>query len=140
MPASPGDILLLHFRHLGISHRKYCVLLSIAPRPQFFLINGELNTLGLCGDALAERRRHFLCLTRDPNYRFLRKDSWLDCTLPHGYGPIDDLDATIRGDPTATCGRLVRQDQDAMLEIVRLSPYLSDIKRSWILAAFDEVS
>lgn len=138
MSAEPGDILLLQFRHLDIAHRKYCILLSTNPKLQFFLINTKINDLGLTGDSLAERRGHFLGLKRNPNYTFFNHDSWLDCSDPHGYGTIEELDNTIAQDATSSCGCLVDDDKASMISIVRNSRLIPDVKKSWILNAFGE--
>ena len=130
--------MLLHFRHLDITHRKYSVLLSTVPRTKFFLINRDFNGLGLEGDALVERRENHIILHRDPGYRFFRQDSWLDCTEPHGNGTVEELENMVRQDPTSLCGALLEQDRDVMLDIIRDSRMISQIKKDWILDAFTE--
>ena len=128
--------MLLHFRHLDITHRKYSVLLSTIPKVQFFLINSEFNELGLQGDALVERQEHHLILNREPNYRFFQQDSWLDCTMIHGNGTVEELQTTVQQDPTTFCGLLVEQDRGAMLNVIHNSRIISQIKKDWILNAF----
>ena len=130
--------MLLHFRHLDITHRKYSVLLSTVPKSQFFLINRRFNGLGLEGDALVERQENHIILQREPSYRFFHQDSWLDCTQPHGNGTIEELENTIHQDPTSVCGGLLEQDRDVMLDIIRDSRTISQIKKDWILDAFTE--
>jgi len=129
--------MLLHFRHLDITHRKYSVLLSTVPKTQFFLINRQFNGLGLEGDALVERQENHIILQREPRYRFFHQDSWLDCTMIHGNGTIEELENTIRQDPTSVCCSLLEQDRDVMLDIIRDSRMISQIKKDWILDAFN---
>ena len=130
--------MLLHFRHLDITHRKYSVFLSITPKTQFFLINTEFNGLGLQGAELAERQANHILLQREPSYRFFNHDSWLDCTDIHSYGTVEELERTIQQDPTSVCGNLAEQDRDTMLDIIRDSRMISQKKKDWILDAFTE--
>lgn len=128
----PGDVVYVLASHITPPHNKFYVIVCLQPMVLGFFVNSKINNY-------IQRRRHLaeaqVRLLQREHPKFLRYDSWLDCSDVHSY-TLQYLEREVRTNPPAYLGCLSNAARKEMLRVVGTSYTLAQEHIDWILAAF----
>jgi len=125
----PGIVLYLSCNFTTPPKEKYLLLVSVNPKPLFFIINSEINDF-------IKHRPHLFESQIMLDYticNFLAHNSYIDCTKVLDNFHLDEVEQQVLSDFSRLKDRLNPDTIDKIIEVVGKSKTLTPQHKQWIV-------
>ena len=131
----PGDVIRLFFQTTKPPKFKRCVVACLDPSPIVLLINSEVNDFVINNDDLKALQVLIDCA----GHKFMRHDSWIDCSQLFGY-PADWVRAAIGATPRDHLGRISDVTRRDIINCVTNTRLHSSRKKAQIIDGLTSIA